>query len=519
MTDAPALETFDRALLWARLGKVWWGHDTEKARRWFQKAIEIVEFAPDQESLAHRGRRVAAARALLSIIAPLDKKISSPLTAILTSPNEASEGDRGENAQALADTALALVESDPTRAAELGSASLHTGRTAQIVFLFYKLRAKDSGLADRLFDEALAIVSAGLDSELMSHLASVAFPQQSLDPYFKPPVPPDGLRARLLNILAEDLQVRPVLGSDENTACGFAPIAAPLLEQFDHFLPQQAASVRLSLTVCRTKSDSLDQKSEDSLSDQPRKSVDDLLEAARDAPNPSVRVKYLVRAARMASEQKDFDRAIAILERMSSEEREQFKEPWKGWRWEFAAASAYAHYQREEYGPMRKVIDETPLDLRPFAQIFFANQLAEHNRILAIEYFEVASKDLAKADIANPAKAGMYLEIMRQYVRLQPGEALKVLREAVAVLNRIESSSPHKNGGSGNSATDEPFVMWAPIDLPSGLVEIDDFGTSQVISSIKAPLMRVRIGLGFLTSVMEHRPTGRLPKNKIAGLK
>ena len=47
--DASDLPPSTKALLWARLGELWWREDREKARSWLYKAVAIVEAVPNRE--------------------------------------------------------------------------------------------------------------------------------------------------------------------------------------------------------------------------------------------------------------------------------------------------------------------------------------------------------------------------------------------------------------------------------------------------------------------------------------
>src|SRR5919205_4072139 len=82
--DASSLTLPDRALLWARLGEVWWEDDEERARSFISKAVEGVESESELETPKERGRRLAAARALLPLVAPREPELAERLSALLT---------------------------------------------------------------------------------------------------------------------------------------------------------------------------------------------------------------------------------------------------------------------------------------------------------------------------------------------------------------------------------------------------------------------------------------------------
>src|SRR4029453_18496559 len=134
--DAAAFTPSGRALLWARLGQQWWRDDPEKARAWILQSIEIVEAVPNRENPAERNLRLATARFLLNIFAPLDQKLSKRLIAILSDDAErVGKAERRANAEGLVEAAIAIVDKDPPRAAELGTMALRIGPPTQIVWL------------------------------------------------------------------------------------------------------------------------------------------------------------------------------------------------------------------------------------------------------------------------------------------------------------------------------------------------------------------------------------------------
>src|SRR5678816_1809399 len=98
--DATGFKPSGRALLWARLGQQWWRDDPERARAWILKSIEVVEAVPNRENPAERNLRLATARMLLNIVAPLDEKLSKRLIGILSENAETvGELERRANAE------------------------------------------------------------------------------------------------------------------------------------------------------------------------------------------------------------------------------------------------------------------------------------------------------------------------------------------------------------------------------------------------------------------------------------
>ena len=108
--DATDFRPSGSALPWARLAQQWWRDDPDRARSWMLKSIEIVEAVPNRENPAERNLRLTTTRLLLIICAPLDRKLSKRLIAILSvGAEQVGEAERGANAERLVEAAISIV--------------------------------------------------------------------------------------------------------------------------------------------------------------------------------------------------------------------------------------------------------------------------------------------------------------------------------------------------------------------------------------------------------------------------
>ena len=138
LSDAVALDRFDRALVLGHLARTWWKDDREHALIWIEKAIESVEPPSSSETKAERRRRLSAARALFKIAAGLDKAPSDRLASLfLTDSVKPDDEDAANNATGLADAGLEVLNHDPKRSFELGLASLRSGRSSRFTALLW----------------------------------------------------------------------------------------------------------------------------------------------------------------------------------------------------------------------------------------------------------------------------------------------------------------------------------------------------------------------------------------------
>jgi len=318
--DSSDLTTPERALLWAKLAGNWWRDDPEKARAWMLKPIEIVEAVPNKENPEERRQRLNTARLVLQIVARLDQKLSARLLAILKQAAEQeAPTERAANADGLIQTATLLVDSDPRRAAELGMLALRVGPPTSIASLLWKLREKDAKLADVLFAQALAKARETIDGSFLFSLVTSVFPEY-FTVGFTPnkPVATDNMRREILMAYVGYLQANQSDVEIRDYPCMRVIFIAPLLKEFERLLPQQAIIVRQSISQCQSLAPLARQRVDDSVREQPLNTVEDLVKAGDDAQDMKVRTVYQFRAASLATQQGDYDRAVKILDSMSS---------------------------------------------------------------------------------------------------------------------------------------------------------------------------------------------------------
>jgi hypothetical protein len=511
LVDANSLAGLDQALLFARLGEAWWKDDPKRARIWLNKSVEELDYSSSSDSVDKRNRRLFIARALLGIITPRDRALSVRLANIFASESEKLPDDeRAQNAEALIDAALAVVDDDPERAAQLGLDSLRSGRTRQLGDLLEKLSARDARLGAALFGEALALARASSDSNLFLQLTQVSFPngQDSLSN----PIPL-AVRTQLLSSLAQVF----MSSSGEpgkNVTCKFAWISASMLGQYYRLFPQQAPLVREALGQCQATLDEVARgRVDEALNDKALKSVDDFLQAAERAKDPKVQTFHRMRAAFMAAQQRDYDRAIVILDSISSDSREPIKRAWEGGRWDYAARSAFSHAKSGDYETMRRVIADTPADLRPLTLIDVAERLSGGgDQSIATELAHEARGTLAKARLSESQRVETQISLVRLFAKLLPAEAPLALQEMAEAMNRATQMEPAKEEGlDGNP---RGALLLAPISLPPSLLEMDGLGVQQTATSIKPPVSRIRVRLGLLASSLEKMRSAPPEKKK-----
>jgi hypothetical protein len=521
IADSAALSSFNRAVVWGQLGAVWWKDEQTRARAWMLKAVEAVESIPSRETTVERQQRIDTARTLLSLIASRDEQLGKRLEAVFTSGAEqATETERNSNADALLESALALLDSNPKRAAELGAAALRAGKPTRLILLLWGLRDKDDKLADALLVDALKVAGETSDLNLLSVLRRVAFPElEPLGPARK--APSDALRRQFLLVISAYMErtFRPAEGQP-GVCPSLAPavsVIAPLLPQFERLTPQQSRTARQLLLLCQPAPGSLtEQRATRTATDQSTWTVEDWLKAADEATDLKAKTVYQMRAAQLAVRNKNYERAIGLLDAMDADARRFIKRAWEGFRWEWAAQLASDYLKRDDIPAMRQVMAAVPASLRPFAQIALADTVSsDKHRQLVLELLDEARKGLSQSDEADSEKVTWAMSLVRLYTKyLSPDRALSTFQEAVVALNRANTFERQEKDAPGvfESQADSPLTS---SDFPASLLEAEEYTIKKAVFSIDSPISRTQARLGLLRIAIEesHRPVAK-PKSK-----
>src|SRR4030095_13928030 len=172
------------------------------------------------------------------------------------------------------------------------------------------------------------------------------------------------------------LQANPINAENRDSICmSVVSFIAPVLGHFEHLLPQQAAIARQTVNQCHSPFPLAQQRVDEALNNQPLNTVEALLKAGDDVEDLKVRTVYQYRAAVCAKDKKDPERALKILDSMSSESRQFMNGAWETIRVEWAVQSALSYYKSGDVYGMQFVINAVPADLQPFARIGFVWQL------------------------------------------------------------------------------------------------------------------------------------------------
>lgn len=492
-SDVPRLNRFDRAVVLARVADAWWKIDPERSHSWFVKAVELVELADSAEKTS--ACRLAAARSVLTILATREKKLHDRLLSIIGAQKEQqSDADRLQNATALADVGLALLDTDPESAERFGEASLRLGFSPRFVSLLRRLHGRDQSLGERLYVLAIRAAEAGGDSNLFSGLLQAAFG----GPYNS-----EKHKRIILTALAGTVRESQSQQIASVPVCNLRFQLPSMLAQFDSLSREEATRIRIALRFCTGAAETT--KGDDTRSDYTSAStVEDLLDAAKAAKSVEDRDRYLIKAVHTAADKKDFERAIKILDSLDEENRQRLKDSWESLRWSFASELACSRLSTGDVTGMNSVVQATPANLRAFVNISLASTCkAASEEAQILELMTAARRELGKAD--KSTQADSYLSLVRLYARISPSEAPAVLAEAVSAINR---SSERKNDECTNghevSRVLTTALLFKRFSLPASIMSADDLGVRSAIGSVQAIDERAAMRLQLLAAALEQ---------------
>lgn len=504
--DTTVFQPVERAILWARIGDLWWKTDAQRGRGFLFKAIQDIETAATAAKDTSEGgtkpaQLISAIGVAMRIIAPRDSKLGDRLiTSLSTLTTEANEDPSSASnfmADALVDAAIQVVSDDPARAAQLGSASLRYGDANKLNLLLINLRDRNSKLADNLFIEALTAAQVSQNINLFSSLTFAAF-TANYNPAIKATPPPSQLRASLLNAIIKGVIQADMV--DKQRDCGYAFLIAPLLNEVDQLAPQQSAPVRNALAKCR----SVAPGSDEAITNQPLKTAEDFLSAARSAARIEVRVLFLSRAIQAAAGAGNFDLAISTLDGMSREERNVMGDAWEPIRVQYATLAGMRSYKNKDFAAVERIINAVPQELQAFVALNMAEAMLGENQeknTMAIDLLGRARRRFEKMERPDYNNFYPYMSLVRAYGKASPPDALSVLREAVKSINRVTLALKEKTDPSEQTA----LGQFEPLDIPSELVQLSAFDLISIVSSVDSPALRTRLRLSLLGSLLSYR--------------
>jgi tetratricopeptide (TPR) repeat protein len=501
------LSPLEQSILYARLGEAWWKDKPEEARLWLQKAVYAVELVPNRENPTEKQQRIATARLLFSIASRVDKDLSNRLLNVFT-----SESDAGSENQQIADilieSALSLVDKNPQRAVELGTISMRFGSSNAFASLIWHLQVRSPELAKKLFLSALNLARENRDVKWLSLLGYTAITEGD-DSNLKSALPRD-LQIELLKLYFELVQGTSINDENQKQICNHvSSFIIPFRAKFNQFLPAQAEQINPIISRCQTVFSPFEKEKADQSSEtRPLKTIEDYLKAADDEKDLKVKMLYQYKAAQMAFGQRNYERAISILDGMSEESRRLLRGTWEGHRWEWAADFALQLFKQGSELEINQVLEKVPSDIRGMAQIDLADKLPDKKPIPFItELLGNAEKNLARSKQPNQKRIEGYLVLMRLYAKhKQIDEAVTAIKEIVKLVNQTNFDETSENKKSGLSVLVEDKKLFLE-GIPAVIFERREHSVNDAVASISLLPKRLLTRLELLNLCLTEYKT------------
>jgi hypothetical protein len=497
----------DSAIIWARLSDIWWNNDSNRAKQWAIKATDIVEKIPNKETNNERKNRITAARIIFRMLAKRDEKINRRLMNVLLKGGDTlGDDDRNANADAIVNAALTLIETDPQKAAELGLASLRYGLSDEFQSLMLWLRPKSPTLADKLLFESYKVARTEYNIRWLAQLREIVFPESNYA-LQNQPKPSDDLRTQLLQIYLEASLHYSKLANYQQVKCELAlGHISLLMSQYRQLLPTQLGIAQQVVSQCSYDKGSVKRKlAEDEQNTGPLNTIEDFLDAASKAKDKDVTATYLARAANLAAQQKKYKQAIKILDDMDEYSRE-FIDIWNTWRRSWAVAWALERFKSGDIAFMFEIIETTPDDLRPVAQVSLASKLYQEkaNPQIVLELLNEGRKGVNKSNYSEKEKFYYLMNSLGLYAKYQmQSEAIDTFKETIDALNqRIKSQEQNKS----ELAVDEQLADSLLKNFPASLLEERENSITSFIANLDSVTYRIRVNFDMLElSLSEYK--------------
>ncbi|HEX9929399.1 MAG TPA: hypothetical protein VGB02_12745, partial [Pyrinomonadaceae bacterium] len=420
---------------------------------------------------------------------------------------DSGSGENQQIATVLIESALSLVDKNPQRAVELGTVSMRFGTSNSFASLIWHLQVRSPELASKLFLSALALARESRNEKWFSLLGYTAITKGD-DSNLKSALP-KALQIELLKLYLETLQGTPITEENQKRICGYvSSFILTFQAKFNELLPAQAEQINPIIARCQTVFTPLEKEADESSETRTLKTIEDYLRAADEEKDLKVKTIYQYKAAQIAFDQRNYQRAISILDNMSEESRRLLRSTWEGHRWEWAAEFAFQLFKQGSELEMNQILEKVPPDIRGFAQVALADKLPNKKPVTFIaELLGNAQNNLARSKRPNTDRLEGYLVLMRLYAEYkQIDDAVGAIKEIIKLVNQTYSDEASENKKNGLSVflEDEKIFLEG---IPSAIFERREYAVKDAIASINLLPKRLLTRLELLNLCLTEYKT------------
>lgn len=490
-SDALHLEQKDEAArILAKAGELLWTREPDVSRRSFEQAFDMAaEFdrdKPEGSQIVFGGSRVnrgGARQEVLRTVARYDEKLAEQfIKQIKDEPKEHSPAKPGDDpfssgasasSSAYLSAANAMLDSNPSKAAELAGMALKDGVPLGIASFLFNLGKKSEAAADDVYRLALARARSlpfGVPSVAAASLLA-AYPFGDLRVTYsdgastmvmgfaqqgeKSPAPNPALQIEYLNfaygLLTAPLPDAPPADSAEanqrDQAYGaMVSLARSLAPKFAKVQPERAAAVDerarfLTSQLGDERRRNFNDRGIPFGADTSAQGNDDdpvqrALDKADAAGDPDQRAQFLMTAAMAALNKKEFDRAREIANRVNDPDGRNELLTYINFD---AAQGASSRGELDEARHLAAAIPK--LEQRAFVLSQIAEKsIKQEDRPRTVELLDETERLAMKAD-DSAEKAFALVRIVNLYGQIDMIRAFEVLSEAIDAINKVKDFS------------------------------------------------------------------------------
>lgn len=497
LRETTKISELERALLFAKIGDLWWKTDKNQADNYFEKSVDSIFFySPDDK----KNEYFDTTREILSIISSRNQKQTKRLIKILSDTDKRFEADKDLNADALIKFALQIVKDNPNQAFQIGIIALQTGVPQDFYKLFWYLRRYNQTLANQFFKEALAKAKTSPNYDMLQGVQFAVLPESNTTNFPADMSATPQQKIEVLNFLGDyllELSAKKRVNAISSCASE-AIMVSRSMRFFETLLPQKTGLVRQAIDGC------LDTKSQsifETLTDLSGKfEVEELLDLAeKNKDDFLLRTAYLTKAVLMAHSQKKYALIIKIVNNLTEKDLNNDLDFWQMMRYEATGMLAFVQFQQNDSQGAIKTLQSIPESYQPFAGIVFikqfpANDFSHYNFRVGI--LDEIRQKFIKSDRPYTEKIDYWILLVKFYSdhKLEP-QAADVFKEIVQDYNEFIAEEKENK----TLIDSEDFAK----AFSPKLLESQEDSIFQTVSSINQPKSRINVALTFLKISLE----------------
>lgn len=448
--DIVKQDELERAVRYASLSATWKPHDGSRALSFATRAVDLLFFYSSADFAANRNKYFESSSRVVRLIADVDARQTKRLLDIV-SDRERRPLDSGDlDPDKLIDLALATVESDPVRSAELGQVAFRFGQPSNFHSLYWALRQKRGPSADALLDTAFQSArTTGMSLSFMATMKQAVFPEVVLGDASRSLSSSASQRRQAAILFSELMGQRfaflrnKTIASCRNEALILASVTN-LVRDADR---DRGPAFQQAITGCLEQHDSSQNETYTRTPNSSTEtSIEELLALADEVKdNIDLRVYFLLRAVSLANSKKLYERGLKILESMSQEEKGIDQEFWKELQYTLTAGLAFKVFRGDDSYQAQILLNGLPEATRPLGKVAFLLQF-DRNELTSCEICSAlireSSVEIARSDHAFKRKYPYWFRIVDAQAAFS--DNLGAIDTLAALFKAFENSTNHE---------------------------------------------------------------------------